>query len=293
MENRPAGAEASAMARRSAGASTHLSSHLSKLGCLHDRLGSSSSISIGLDEPPSCVPPQRVSAQKVCSPGGYAAARGPRGFCCETGAQLREAWTRLTDAHSGIRLVLKPAGGSGGSGVLLDVSRDDVEALADQMTAAAQVAEAAGATAYAEGEKTILEEMVGVPGQPSPTVYMVGRTVAIVADQLLTPCGTINLGNVSPAAEVDAPLMEAMGTACAELGAYLGLVGQWVRQRPKWLFFAPHPPSLHCLGLTPHPHPRPGGRLRPRRSRHTDYGRPQHGTAQRQPLVLLLARAPD
>ena len=220
-------------------------------------------------------------------------ARGPRGFCCETGAQLREAWTRLTDAHSGIRLVLKPAGGSGGSGVLLDVSRDDVEALADQMTAAAQVAEAAGATAYAEGEKTILEEMVGVPGQPSPTVYMVGRTVAIVADQLLTPCGTINLGNVSPAAEVDAPLMEAMGTACAELGAYLGLVGQWVRQRPKWLFFAPHPPSLHCLGLTPHPHPRPGGRLRPRRSRHTDYGRPQHGTAQRQPLVLLLARAPD
>ena len=157
------------------------------------------------------------------------AARGPRGFCCETGAELREAWTRLTVAHPGIRLVLKPAGGSGGNGVLLDVSRADVAAFADQMAAAAAAQEkAACVTACAGGEKAILEEMVGAPGQSSPTIYMVGRTVAVVADQLLTQCGTINLGNVSPAVKVDPPLMQAMSTACAELGAYLGLVGQWV-----------------------------------------------------------------
>ena len=76
-------------------------------------------------------------------------------------------------------------------------------------------------------EDTIVEEMVGAPGQPSPTVYMVGRRVAVVADQLLSPCGTLNMGNVSPAAQVDALLTDAMSAACVELGTYLGLVGQW------------------------------------------------------------------
>ena len=76
-------------------------------------------------------------------------------------------------------------------------------------------------------EDTILEEMVGKPGQPSPTIYMVGRRVAVVADQLLSPCGTVNLGNVSPAAQVDNALTDAMSAACVELGTYLGLVGQW------------------------------------------------------------------
>jgi len=76
-------------------------------------------------------------------------------------------------------------------------------------------------------EDTILEEMVGAPSEPSPTVYMVGRRVAVVADQLLSPCGTVNLGNVSPAAQVDAQLTDAMSAACVELGTYLGLVGQW------------------------------------------------------------------
>jgi len=202
------------------------------------------------------------------------AARGPRGFCCETGAELREAWTRLTVAHPGIRLVLKPAGGSGGNGVLLDVSRADVAAFADQMAAAAAAQEkAACVTACAGGEKAILEEMVGAPGQSSPTIYMVGRTVAVVADQLLTQCGTINLGNVSPAVKVDPPLMQAMSTACAELGAYLGLVGQWVSRRPKLRLSRAAHLALLGLGLTHSPsHPRPGCRLRRRRSRHTDHG---------------------
>jgi len=76
-------------------------------------------------------------------------------------------------------------------------------------------------------EETILEEMVGSFGQPSPTVYMVGCTAAVVADQLLTPCGTINLGNVSPATQVPPSVVDVMAHACAELGRYLNLRGQW------------------------------------------------------------------
>jgi len=156
------------------------------------------------------------------------AARGPRGFCCETPEQLQEAWDRLVTADPGIRLVLKPASGTGGKGVVLNATQADVDVLKAQMRSAEerkgdQVA-AAGTT---RAEETIIEEMVGEPGKPSPTVYMVGSRVAVVADQLLTPCGTINLGNVSPVTQVGPAVVRAMARACEELGEHLGLVGQW------------------------------------------------------------------
>jgi hypothetical protein len=69
--------------------------------------------------------------------------------------------------------------------------------------------------------------MVGAPGKPSPTVYMVGSTVAVVADQLLTACGTVNLGNVSPATQVAPSVLRMMGHTCSALGRHLGLQGQW------------------------------------------------------------------
>jgi len=56
---------------------------------------------------------------------------------------------------------------------------------------------------------------------------MVGSRVAVVADQLLTPCGTVNLGNISPASQVSQSIVSAMSRACEELGKHLGLIGQW------------------------------------------------------------------
>ena len=178
-------------------------------------------------------------ARPSLSDAALGAVRGPRGFCCETAEQLQDAWQRLVTEHPGIRLVLKPASGSGGAGVVLNATKADVDVLACEM--AAQEAQAPlqpqgtrmgrfvvrPAADAPRLEDTILEEMVGAPGQPSPTVYMVGRRVAVVADQLLSPCGTLNMGNVSPAAQVDALLTDAMSAACVELGTYLGLVGQW------------------------------------------------------------------
>ena len=154
-------------------------------------------------------------------------ARGPRGFCCTTAEQLHEAWEELTTSCPGIRLVLKPAAGSGGSGVVIDATRADADALAEHMPRARQGRFVVRSTGGSHGDDTIVEEMVGMPGKPSPTVYMVGRRVAVVADQLLSPCGTINLGNVSPATQVAPSIVDSMSQACVELGTYLGLVGQW------------------------------------------------------------------
>lgn len=140
--------------------------------------------------------------------------RGPRGFCCETAAEVREALRRLR-ADGLLALVLKPAAGSGGEGVVLNASDADVEATARRYE-----------EAEAELGPTILEELVGSKGQPSPTVYMVGSEVTVVADQLLTPAG-VNLGNCSPAQQVDEETVRKMSRACTDLGTYLQLHGQW------------------------------------------------------------------
>jgi hypothetical protein len=189
-----------------------------------------------LDEHPVIGPLSRAKSflhRSLASPdrpslcdATLANARGPRGFCCETADQLFEAWERLTTADPAIRLVLKPASGSGGSGVVLDATRADVVALAAQMRRERKGRFLVRPVAT-DDEETILEEMVGTPGKPSPTVYMVGSSVAVVADQLLTPCGTINLGNVSPGTQVGSATVETMKHACVELGRHLGLVGQW------------------------------------------------------------------
>jgi len=171
------------------------------------------------------------SVGKPCRPSLRNAAmgehvRGPRGFCCESAEQLQEAWTRLKQADPGIKLVLKPASGSGGTGVVLDATQADVDAVVCEM----QQAQRGRFTVAPLGQtpdETILEEMVGKRGQPSPTVYMVGDRVTVVADQLLTPCGTVNLGNISPATQVSSAAVRVMRHACEQLGRYLGLRGQW------------------------------------------------------------------
>ena len=156
-------------------------------------------------------------------------ARGPRGFCCTTSEQLLDAWERLATADPNMPLVLKPASGSGGKGVILNAKRADVEAVAAKMLCHRQgrfLVKSVGVGETCDDE-TIIEEMVGACGQPSPTVYVVGSRVAVVADQLLSRCGTISLGNVSPATQVDPSIIDAMSRACLELGKFLGLVGQW------------------------------------------------------------------
>mmetsp|Transcript_30739 Transcript_30739/g.80127 ORF Transcript_30739/g.80127 Transcript_30739/m.80127 type:complete len:1164 (+) Transcript_30739:124-3615(+) len=156
--------------------------------------------------------------------------RGPRGFCCETPEQLLEAWERLKAIDAAMPLVLKPAAGSGGDGVRLNATVADLHSVVAQMRSDTRRTTQHGrfrVTSMGPEEETILEEMVGEPGQPSPTVYMVGTHVAVVADQLLTPCGTANLGNLSPATHVAPNVVEAMVRACVALGTHLGLRGQW------------------------------------------------------------------
>eukprot|EP00322_Chrysochromulina_rotalis_P000411 CAMPEP_0115828598 /NCGR_PEP_ID=MMETSP0287-20121206/657_1 /TAXON_ID=412157 /ORGANISM="Chrysochromulina rotalis, Strain UIO044" /LENGTH=1056 /DNA_ID=CAMNT_0003281821 /DNA_START=340 /DNA_END=3510 /DNA_ORIENTATION=- len=159
--------------------------------------------------------------------------RGPRGFCCEKADQLLEAWARLKALDASMPLVIKPAAGSGGDGVRLNATVADLHSVVAQMRSNVDSTTQHGRFAVASlkpaaaKEETILEEMVGKPGQPSPTVYMVGARVAVVADQLLSPCGTENLGNISPATQVSPSVVEAMKRACVELGTHLGLRGQW------------------------------------------------------------------
>jgi len=156
--------------------------------------------------------------------------RGPRGFCCETPEQLLEAWERLKAIDAAMPLVLKPAAGSGGDGVRLNATVADLHSVVAQMRSNARTTTQHGRFSVASmntEEETILEEMVGEPGQPSPTVYVVGAHVTVVADQLLTPCGTANLGNLSPATQVAPNVVEVMVRACVALGTHLGLRGQW------------------------------------------------------------------
>lgn len=141
----------------------------------------------------------------------------PRGFTCYTADQLREAWSNLKSQDPAMRLVLKPAGGSGGEGVVINVMEAEVHRVAWLLP---QV--------YRDGlAATILEEMIGEPGGASPTVYLVGTTPFAIADQLLVDNGAVNAGNVMPAVLVDPATQQTMLRAASALGAHLGLTGQW------------------------------------------------------------------
>ena len=155
--------------------------------------------------------------------------RGPRGFICDTPEQLQDAWERLTGAGPHIKIVLKPANGSGGKGVVLNATAADVASLRDLQGLQRAEAEVKKGrfTVKRLADATIVEEMVGAQGKPSPTVYMVGSRVATVADQILAPCGTVTMGNIAPASHVPSSVIGAMSRACISLGRYLGLRGQW------------------------------------------------------------------
>ena len=64
-------------------------------------------------------------------------ARGPYGYVASSSDELRTAWVRLQqECPPGTQLVLKPASGSGGCGVILDAQEADLEKLGPQLPSA-------------------------------------------------------------------------------------------------------------------------------------------------------------
>jgi hypothetical protein len=110
--------------------------------------------------------------------------RGPYGYIATTREDLHTAWVRLwQECPQGLRLVLKPTSGSGGCGVILDVSEADLDKFD-----------------FSTGNSAILEQLV-VGGEPvqSPTLYMIGDVpCGFLADQVLSRDGATNLGNKYP-----------------------------------------------------------------------------------------------
>ena len=141
----------------------------------------------------------------------------PRGFISYTADHLREAWSNLNKQDPEMRLVLKPAAGSGGAGVVLNVTEAEVQRAAWMLPPVYRVGLAA----------TILEEMIGEAGGVLLTVSLVGTKPFAVAEKLLVENGAINAGNVMPAVFVGPATRETMLRAASALGAHLGLTGQW------------------------------------------------------------------
>jgi len=134
----------------------------------------------------------------------------PRGYVCHTVTEQRLAFKQLKAADVTTRVVLKPTDGLGCAGLVLDAREEDLAPTyhADHL----------------RGESYTVEEMIGAKGGISPTVYMIGSTPIVIADQLMD--GTRNKGNIAPS-DADAALQKAMVEAGVAIGRHLGLSGQW------------------------------------------------------------------
>jgi len=131
--------------------------------------------------------------------------RGPDGFVCTTSAEQHLAYKFLRE--QGYQVVLKPADGLGCQGLVLDASKSDLAPITS-----------------GEIAPCIVEEMVGAKNGPSPTIYMCGEHVLMIADQLMKD-GT-NEGNVAPST-ISSKLQSEIAKAGKALGRYLGLTSQW------------------------------------------------------------------
>jgi hypothetical protein len=142
-----------------------------------------------------------------------ASVHTPLGYVCASAGEEHLAYQHIKRAKPNARIVRKPAGGSGSVGISLDVKMSDLPSVGDTE----------------RGDKEIiLEEMigaVGMPRPPSPTVYMCGREVIAVADQLLE--GINNAGCIIPCTSVSPIVVQQMTHAAVALGSYLGLTSQW------------------------------------------------------------------
>ena len=141
---------------------------------------------------------------------GCASVRIPRGYVCYTAEEQFEAFRKLKASEPTPRLVLKPSDGFFSVGVVLDAKEED---LAPR-----------NSHPWVKGESYIIEEMIGAPGGPSPTVYMCGKTAVVVADQIIS--GTALQGNFVPSSMPSAT-QQAMADTGAAIAEFLGLKGHW------------------------------------------------------------------
>jgi len=136
------------------------------------------------------------------------AARGPLGYIASSPAELNLAFRTLrSELPECTKLVLKPSWASGGEGIVLDVSAEQLERFdfPDRPDCLA-----------------VLEEMIeGGSSLISPTIYMVGgEPCGGLADQILGEGGAVNLGNRWPSTLPDC-VTESGGLAA------LALQEQW------------------------------------------------------------------
>jgi hypothetical protein len=141
-------------------------------------------------------------------------ARGPIGYISSSTEELLQAFHALTsEMPVGTRFVLKPSWASGGDGIIVDVSE---EQLGTFMFPAEEHCTA------------ILEELIeGIGELQSPTLYMVGSlSCGPLADQILAEGGTVNEGNRWPS-----DLPEGLTQTCIEAARTIqqvwGLTSNW------------------------------------------------------------------
>jgi len=164
---------------------------------------------------PHVNPRMRGPSMRDALPGGAggSAARGPWGYIASTTEELGEAMRRLQgELPGGARLVLKPSWASGGDGIIVDVTAEQLASFAfppgGQHTA-------------------ILEEFVEGAGE-SPTLYMLGaEPLGPLADQILAENGAVNDGNRWPSSCASERLTQTCVAAAREIQKVWGLRSQW------------------------------------------------------------------
>jgi hypothetical protein len=139
--------------------------------------------------------------------------RGPRGYVADNVGELQTAWKQLQqECPLGTKFVLKPSGGSGGSGIVVDAKESDLNAFR-----------------FASFKSSaILEEMViGMTVPQSPTLYMIGdMPCGPLADQELGEDCTTNLGNILPSV-LQQDLFSACVEAAQEINKTWHLTSNW------------------------------------------------------------------
>eukprot|EP00746_Dinoflagellata_sp_MGD_P155690 gnl/MRDRNA2_/MRDRNA2_85508_c0_seq1.p1 gnl/MRDRNA2_/MRDRNA2_85508_c0~~gnl/MRDRNA2_/MRDRNA2_85508_c0_seq1.p1 ORF type:complete len:533 (-),score=107.03 gnl/MRDRNA2_/MRDRNA2_85508_c0_seq1:422-1927(-) len=154
------------------------------------------------------------SLRDLQAQGGH--SWGPLGYIASSASELLEALQTLrSEAPAGTKFVLKPSWGSGGDGVMLDVTESDIRDF--------EFPTNADNTAIIE---EFIEPREDLGQSTSPTLYMLGgNPCGKPADQLLVG-GAINLGNRWPSC-----LPEELATACVDVAQGIhqawGLSSQW------------------------------------------------------------------
>jgi len=152
----------------------------------------------------SCLDDARLSGDLP------AIVRAPKGFICSSPAEQHAAFLQIKQLNPASKIVIKPASGTGGYGLILDAQISDLPPIGGDEAA---------------GSEVIVEEMVGGAGSPSPTVYMCGSEVIAIAEQLMS--GTTYGGLVVPSKSIAEKTMQAMAEAAAAIGSHLGLTSHW------------------------------------------------------------------